>query len=113
MKQEGRSGPMTPRQLQYTKRRGTMEGERWRRGNKPSLTNSECVFKELSLDRKFKLKVQGSAVSMSAQQYLPQLWVHKLISKAQSAHTSSFTDKQQQPVAFWLSSPDMVQTIEK
>lgn len=43
----------------------------------------------------------SSAVGMSAQQYLPQLCVHRLVGRAESAHTSSLTDKQQQAVGFF------------
>lgn len=63
--QEGRLGPMTPLQSVRRKRRGTMGGERWARGNKPSLTDSECVSEELSPARKFKLKVQRSRCSQA------------------------------------------------
>lgn len=71
------------------------KGEKWTSGNRPSLTNCEGVSEQLSTACKLQLKVQGGAraVSMSAQQYL---CIHSLINKAQSAHTSSFTDKQQQ-----------------
>lgn len=75
-----------------------MEGERWTRGNKLSLTTEAWTLS--ASRRSFHHLINSSsrsrgvcAASMSAQQYLLQC-VHKLISTARSTHTSSFTDKQ-------------------
>lgn len=42
---------MTPRQSQCTKRWGTMRGEMWRRGNKPSLSTSQRLAAQKCLTK--------------------------------------------------------------
>ncbi|TNN66631.1 hypothetical protein EYF80_023165 [Liparis tanakae] len=74
-----------------------MGGERCRRGNKPSSTDSQ----ELPPARKFKLKVQGSAVGQH---------VSTVMSTRSPAHSRSFTD-QQQAVGFEVEAGTLVFTL--